>query len=166
VEPCWSFSVQLFQAQQRLHWPAVLNPLLEEGHPPPPFQGEVITNLQERVEGVRLKHQVNQNSLKLYDKAYTSQGSVWRAEVTLNHCEEFRVYRRKEGDPQGQKQWRLLRRAQVSPQINERYLTALALVNDDTSKNNAPAPPGSVASSDFSVLTDSYEKSPVPIAPT
>ena len=115
---------------------------------PKRFQGEVITDLQERVEGLRLKHQVNQNSVKLYDKAYTSQGSVLRAEVTLNHAEEFRVYRRKEGDPKGRKQWRVLRpgmadfhrRAQVSQQINERYLTALALVNDDTTLEELSRP--------------------------
>jgi hypothetical protein len=107
---------------------------------PKRFQGEVLSDLQERQEGLRIKHQVNQNSVKLYDKAYTPQGSVLRAEVTLNHSEEFWVYRRKEGDPQGRKQWRVLRRgladfhrrAQVCQQINERYLEALAPVDDDT----------------------------------
>lgn len=77
---------------------------------PKRFQGEVLSDLQERQEGLRLKHQVNQNSVKIYDKAYTPQGSVVRVEVTLNHAEEFWVYRRKEGDPKGRKQWRVLRR--------------------------------------------------------
>ena len=107
---------------------------------PKGFQGEVLSDLRERQEGIRIKHQVNQNSVKLYDKAYTPQGSVLRAEVTLNHAEEFWVYRRKEGDPKGPKQWRALRRgvadfhrrAQVCQQINERYLEALAQVDDDT----------------------------------
>lgn len=107
---------------------------------PKRFQGEVLSDLQERQEGLRLKHQVNQNSLKIYDKAYTPQGSVVRVEVTLNHAEEFWVYRRKEGEPKGRKQWRVLRRgladfhrrAQVCQQINERYLEALAQVDDDT----------------------------------
>jgi hypothetical protein len=110
------------------------------GGVPKRFQGEVISDLHERTEGLRIKHQVNQNSVKLYDKAYTPQGSVLRAEVTLNHAEEFRVYRRKEGDPQGAKQWRVLRRgladfhrrAQVCQKINERYLEALAQVDDNT----------------------------------
>jgi hypothetical protein len=207
---------QLFDEQQRVHWPSLLGQLVEEWYPwhaqifadcplsyywstrqsewatdlvfrdpatlrrlyprlvhhaltsfgsrdvmrflgrtvprlegvPQRFQGEVITDLQERVEGVRIKHQVNQNSVKLYDKAYTPQGSVLRAEVTLNHAEEFRVYRRKEGDPRGRKQWRVLRRgmadfhrrAQVSQKINERYLTALAVVDDDTTLEELTRP--------------------------
>jgi hypothetical protein len=107
---------------------------------PKRFQGEVPSDLRGRQEGIRLKHQVNQNSLKIYDKAYTPQGSVLRAEVTVNRAEEFWVYRRKEGDPKGSKQWRVLRRgladlhrrAQVCQQINERYLEALAQVDDNT----------------------------------
>src|SRR5439155_22794302 len=99
--------------------------VLPAGGVPKRFQGEVISNLAERAEGIRIKHQVNQNSVKLYDKAYTPQGSVLRAEVTLSHAEEFRVYRRQEGDPKGPKQWRALRRgvadfhrrAQVCQQI-------------------------------------------------
>lgn len=110
------------------------------GGVPKRFQGEVISDLKERQEGIRIRHQVNQNSVKLYDKAYTPQGSVLRAEVTLNHAEEFWVYRRKEGDPQGPKAWRVLRRGladlhrrgQVCQKINDRYLTALAQVDDDT----------------------------------
>jgi hypothetical protein len=51
------------------------------GGVPKRFQGEVISDLHERTEGLRIKHQVNQNSVKLYDKAYTPQGSVLRAEV-------------------------------------------------------------------------------------
>ena len=110
------------------------------GGVPPSFQGAVTTDLQERPEGLRLKHRRNDNSVKLYDKAYTPQGSVLRAEVTLNHAEEFWVYRRKEGDPHGPKPWRVLRRgmadfhrrSQICQQINERYVSALARVDDDT----------------------------------
>lgn len=118
------------------------------GGVPKRFQGEVLTDLQERAEGIRIKHQVNQNSLKLYDKAYTPQGSVLRAEVTLNHAEEFRVYRRKEGNPHGPKQWRVLRRGladfyrrgEVCQKINDRYLTALASVDDDTTLEELTRP--------------------------
>jgi len=104
------------------------------------FQGEVGTDLREREEGVRIKHRVKGNSLKLYDKAYTSRGSILRAEMTLNHEADFRVYRAKEGDPQGPKAWRVLRRGiadlhrrtEVSQQANDRYLEALAKVDDST----------------------------------
>jgi hypothetical protein len=96
----------------------------------PAFKGQVTTSLKERPEGVRLRHSLNGNSIKLYDK----EGSVLRPETTINHPEQFQVYRPKEGDEKGQKQWRklrrgvadLYRRAQVSHQANQRYLEALA----------------------------------------
>ena len=43
-------------------------------------QGEVLSSLKGRPEGLRLKHQANGNSIKLYDK----QGSVLRVETTMN----------------------------------------------------------------------------------
>jgi hypothetical protein len=43
-------------------------------------QGEVLSSLKARPKGLRLKHQANGNSVKLYDK----QGSVLRVETTLN----------------------------------------------------------------------------------
>ena len=54
------------------------------------FQGEVISDLKSRAEGVRLKHSLNANSIKLYDK----EGSVLRVETTINRTEEFKVYLR------------------------------------------------------------------------
>ena len=63
-----------------------------------------------------------------------------RAEVTLNHAEEFRVYRRKEGDTHGPKQWRALRRGEVCQKINERYVAALARVDDDTTLEELTRP--------------------------
>ena len=45
------------------------------------------------------RHSVNGNSVKVYDKAYTPKGSVLRAEATIHNADDFRVYRRKEGDP-------------------------------------------------------------------
>src|SRR5262249_45423141 len=38
----------------------------------PTLQGEVVSDLKRRPEGVRIKHRVNSNSIKMYDK----QGSV------------------------------------------------------------------------------------------
>ena len=56
----------------------------------------------------------------------------------MNNEKAFRVYRPNEGDPEGEKKWRqmrrgladLHRRAEVSQHINERYLDALASVDD------------------------------------
>ena len=95
-------------------------------------QGEILSSLKHRPEGLRLKHQANGNSIKLYDK----QGSVLRVETTLNRPHQFRVYRASERDPEQKKRWQVLRksvgdlhrRAEISEAINRRYLEALASV--------------------------------------
>jgi hypothetical protein len=100
------------------------------------FQGEVMTDLRQRPEGMRIKHRLNRNSIKMYDK----QGSVLRVETTINDARDMKVYRPKEGDEGGQKDWRYLRkgiadlhrRAQISQAANERYLESLASVEDPT----------------------------------
>ncbi|MGH9419829.1 MAG: hypothetical protein ACRD3J_07650 [Thermoanaerobaculia bacterium] len=61
------------------------------------FSGEVSGDLKRREEGVRIKHKVNGNSIKIYDKAFTGRGSVLRAETTIHEGDDFRVYRPKEG---------------------------------------------------------------------
>jgi hypothetical protein len=106
-----------------------------QGKVPASFAGAVETSLKNREEGVRIKHWLNHNSIKLYDK-----GSVLRPECTLNDPQDFRVYRPKEGDPEGPKAWRTMRygiadlhrRAIVCQAANERYLDALAAVQDTT----------------------------------
>jgi hypothetical protein len=110
------------------------------GEVPNNFSGEVMSNLKEREEGIRIKHSVNGNSVKLYDKAFTTAGSVLRAETTIQNGSDFRVYRPKEGDPDGPKDWRPMRRgiadihrlADLSEKATERYLDAFAAVDDDT----------------------------------
>ena len=110
------------------------------GEVPSNFSGEVVSDLKERQEGIRIKHSVNGNSVKLYDKAYTPAGSVLRAETTIHNGSDFRVYRAKEGDPDGPKSWRplrrgiadLCRRADLSEKPVERYLDAFAAVEGDT----------------------------------
>jgi hypothetical protein len=104
------------------------------------FSGEVVSDFKRRTEGVRVKHSVNGNSVKLYDKAYTPKGSVLRAEATIHNGDDFRVYRRKEGDRRGPRAWRQLRRgiadlhrrAQLSHKAAGRYLDAFATVDDST----------------------------------
>jgi hypothetical protein len=96
---------------------------------------EVHSTKAARVEGVRLKHWINANSLKMYDK-----GSVLRIETTINDASGFRVLRRPTGQPKGPKKWRKLRRttadlqrrAQVSHGATQRYLNALSAVDDRT----------------------------------
>src|SRR5271166_6667177 len=101
------------------------------------FEGQVSSGLQERAEGVRIRHTLNGNSLKMYDK----EGSVLRVETTIVRPREFRIYRAREGEPKGQKRWRILRkgvcdmyrRGQVCRAANHRYLEALASVTGSSS---------------------------------
>jgi hypothetical protein len=51
------------------------------------FQGEVSTSRITRSEGVRVKHWLQENSIKMYDK----QGSVLRVETTINNARRFKV---------------------------------------------------------------------------
>jgi hypothetical protein len=100
------------------------------------FTGEVTTDLRERPEGVRIKHRVGANSIKMYDK----QGSVLRVETTINDPRDFKIFRRPEGHPRKPQKWRILRkgvadmhrRAEVSQKANERYLESLAAVGEKT----------------------------------
>lgn len=110
-------------------------PVPASGKVPHRCRHEVSSNLKERLEGVRLKHWVNANSLKLYDK-----GSVLRAESLIRDPADFKVYRAAEGDPEGPKDWRPLRkgmadlhhRAAVGQAANERYLAALTAIHEAT----------------------------------
>ena len=100
------------------------------------FRGQIVSDFKNRPEGIRVKHRVNHNSVKLYDK----QGSILRIETTVNQPSGFKVFRHKQGDPNGEKAWRkmrqgisdLPRRAEVSQKSNERYLDALAAADTST----------------------------------
>ncbi len=93
---------------------------------------DVRTDRRRGPDGVRVKHWLNKNSLKAYDK-----GSVLRGEATINEPKDFRIWRGPENDPAGQYRWRTLRRsvadlhrrAGVSRAANDRYLAAFAAVN-------------------------------------
>jgi len=101
------------------------------------FTGEVITSFKDRPEGVRVKHWVRGNSVKMYDKAR----AILRVESTMARTTDFKVLRPlRDDDPEAKLAWRPLRkgvadlhrRAEVSQRSNERYLEALAAVDDTT----------------------------------
>lgn len=102
----------------------------------PSFEGDIVSAFKNRPEGIRVKHQVRTNSIKIYDK----QGSVLRVETTINDPRHLKVYRRKEGIPHGPLDWLRLRKgvadlhrlAELSQRSNERYLDALSVVEDPT----------------------------------
>jgi hypothetical protein len=108
----------------------------QDGMPWANLAGEVTTRIKELVEGTCVKHQVVGNQLKMYDKF----GQVLRIETQLRNLRDFKVYRAKEGDPQGPKEYLRMRqgvadvygRAEVSQRINARYADSLATVEDQT----------------------------------
>jgi hypothetical protein len=99
------------------------------------FPGEVQSNLRRRPEGIRVKHVVEENSIKMYDK----QGSVLRIETTINNPRRFKVLRR--ATRNGKPTWAWIpmrkgiadipRRVELSRAANERYLEALSVVGEN-----------------------------------
>lgn len=98
------------------------------------FQGEAHSTLVHRPEGVRIRHWLDENSIKMYDKA----GRLLRVEMTLNNPDRFRVLRRRPSD--GRLDWLPLRRgiadmrrrADLGRAAAARYLDALSVVGDPT----------------------------------
>jgi hypothetical protein len=100
------------------------------------FAGEVISDLKDRPEGVRIKHAAGLNSVKLYDK----QGPVLRVETTIHDANGLKVYRPAGDVPDGPLKWQVLRkgvadlhrRCELSQAANQRYLEALTVVESPT----------------------------------
>lgn len=100
------------------------------------FTGAIESSFKDRAEGVRVKHWLRGNSVKMYDKA----GSILRVETTIARTTDFKVLRPLHDDDDGTLAWRPLRkgvadlhrRAQLSQRSNEAYLDALATVDDST----------------------------------
>ncbi len=98
------------------------------------FNGEVRSDLKTRVEGTRIKHWVNENSIKMYDK----QGCVLRIETTINNPRRWKVWRRTTRKSKHRMRWipmrrglaDLPRRAQLCRNANGRYLEALSVVGE------------------------------------
>ena len=99
------------------------------------FAGEIMTSFKNRPEGIRVKHWLDENSIKLYNK-----GSILRCETTINNPFRFRVFRATENSKNGECRWRRLRKSvadihrlsQISEASNERYLNALVAADTST----------------------------------
>jgi hypothetical protein len=98
------------------------------------YKGQIISDLEKRVEGIRVKHRIGNNSdPQAGSPMYNKQGSVLRFETTFNRIEQLKSPRRRED---GSVKWMPMRkgivdarqRAQVSNQANERYIEAMATV--------------------------------------
>lgn len=91
--------------------------------------GEVTSSYLRRPEGLRVKHRVEENSLKMYDKA----GCVLRVETTINQPRRFLVYRERTRHGRRRRCWGkmrkgiadIARRVALSRAANARYLDAL-----------------------------------------
>jgi hypothetical protein len=94
------------------------------------WPAEVISDYRRRYEGIRVKHWVNRNSVKMYNKS----GRILRIETTINHTRDFKVFRHPDDNVRRPASWQkmrkgvsdLHRRCQVSDQCNERYADLLA----------------------------------------
>jgi hypothetical protein len=98
------------------------------------FQGEAHSTLVHRPEGVRIRHWLDENSIKMYDKT----GRVLRIEMTLNNPDRFKVLRRRPSDrhldwlPLRRGIADMRRRADLGRAATARYLDALSVVGDPT----------------------------------
>jgi hypothetical protein len=103
---------------------------------PPYVCGDIRSDRRRRHEGICVKHGVDGNSVKTYNKA----GNVFRTETTINKTRFFRTFRQANDDPSRQPGWMkmrkgvadLERRSRISQGCNERYLDALAACPTDT----------------------------------
>ena len=105
---------------------------------------EVTSDYRRRYEGLRVKHRVNRNSVKMYNKS----GSLLRIETTINHTRDFKVFRHPDDNLNRPASWQkmrkgvsdLHRRCQLSDQCNERYAEMLASAQVEEKLHEVVAP--------------------------
>lgn len=111
-------------------------PLTKAGKPDQRSSDDVITRLTDFNDGIRCRHWVGNNSVKVYNEQ-----NVLRFETTINNPGKFLVFRHKQGESKdAPKQRRPMRkgvadiplRAAVSQDINNRFMDDLSQLKDDT----------------------------------
>jgi len=109
-------------------------PVDAAGQPHPLANPEVLTRACRWHDGWRIRHWVDQNSVKLYN-----DHNNLRAEMTMNNPARFRVFRRAQGRGGPKKRLPLRKgiadiaiRAQVANHINRRFMEQMATLKDDT----------------------------------
>ena len=110
-------------------------PVEADGQPHPLAKPAILTRAKGWHEGLRVRHGVDKNSVKLYN-----EHNVQRAEMTMNNPAMFRVWRHPEGQASsGDKRRRPLRkgladiplRAQVAHDVNHRFMAQMATLGND-----------------------------------
>jgi len=93
---------------------------------------EVTGNTKRFIQGYRVKHYLDRNSIKMYDKH-----TVLRVETTINNPRSFKIYKTVERNGKKIKAWvpmgkavsNMYRYAQIAQSSNTKYLNSLSLVN-------------------------------------
>jgi len=115
-------------------------PLTKLGIPHKRSTDEVMSRMTGFNDGVRLRHWVDKNSVKIYNEQ-----NVLRVETTINDPGKFRVFRHKQGQDESEPKERLpIRkgvmdiplRAAVSQDVNNRFMNNLATLQDATPVGN------------------------------
>jgi hypothetical protein len=110
-------------------------PLTLSGRPYARSKEQVITGLTDFNDGIRLRHWVDNNSVKVY-----TEQNVLRVETTINDPGKFRVFRHKQGQscdkPKSRQALRkgvadIQLRAIVSQEVNDRFMDDLSTFSDD-----------------------------------
>ncbi len=109
--------------------PAILR-FLGKNEPKGHWPDEITSDCRRRYNGVRVKHWVSGNSIKMYNKA----GSILRIETTICNNRDLKVFRQANDDPTQPFKWQHLRkgvadlhrRCQISQAANQRYADAIA----------------------------------------
>jgi hypothetical protein len=111
-------------------------PVKKDGQLRRDFQGSLKTSIIDLGGGYRIRHWYDANSVKAYNEA-----NILRLELTMNNPYQFRVYRRKQGQPESaEKQLLPLRkgvadialRARVSQEVNDRFAEHIASMKSAT----------------------------------
>jgi len=108
-------------------------PVRPDGQPHPLADPDILSRAGVWYNGVRVKHWLDGNSVKFYN-----EHNALRFETTLNNPAPFKVWRCKEGSPDGAKERLPLRkgvadiplRAKVCGEINARFIGQAAQVKD------------------------------------
>ena len=99
-----------------------------------PLAENIVSDCRRRHEGLRVKHWINNNSVKVYNKSAT----LLRIETTVNSTRDFKVFRCPEDDSRRSPSWQKLRkgvsdlhrRCEISNRANERYSQVLGAALD------------------------------------
>ena len=111
-------------------------PLTKSGRPHARSKDNVMTRVTDFNDGMRIRHWVDKNSVKLYNEQ-----NVLRVETTINDPGKFRVFRYKQGQASSEPKQRLPMRkgvmdiplrAAVSRDVNKRFMDDLSTLQEKT----------------------------------